>query len=332
MTTPTQKIRSALSPDLNLRTARWSDLEAVAQLILDVCTADGDPTVAVTTDDLRREWQTESFHLETDAWVVETDEGRIVGYEEFAHRYAHAVYNGDGYVHPTFLGRGIGTAMLRAMDERALEEMKLADPDLRAFIRNGMAIGDTIGREMHEHEGYKSIRFSWRMDIELNAPPPAPVWPAGVELRPFALEPHSRAVFEADEEAFSDHWGHTPESFTDWQHRATSDENFDPTLWHIAWEGDQIAGFSLCRYRMGIGWVGTLGVRRPWRKRGLGLALLYHSFGEFHRRGMHTVGLFVDASNPTGATRLYQKAGMHVAHEYAIYEKEYRVGKEPIEE
>jgi ribosomal protein S18 acetylase RimI-like enzyme len=82
---------------------------------------------------------------------------------------------------------------------------------------------------------------------------------------------------------------------------------------------------------MGIGWVGTLGVRRPWRKKGLGLALLLHSFGEFHKRGMKTIGLIVDAANPTGATHLYQKAGMHIASEFVIYEKELRPGREPEE-
>ncbi len=332
MNTQTLKTHPLLSPNLNLRAAQWDDLDAVAQLTLEVCTADGDPTVAIKPEDLRHEWQAEGFHLETDAWIVETNAGQIVGYEEFFNRHAHAFYNGDGYVHPKFLGRGIGTAMLRAMNERALEEMKLADPGLRVFIRNGMAINDTPGRELHENEGYQAIRFSWRMEIELNAPPSAPVWPAGVELRPFALEEHGRAVFEANEEAFKDHWGHTPGNFTDWQNRTVNREDFDPSLWFIAWDGNQVAGVSLCRYRMDIGWVSSLSVRRPWRKHGLGLALLYHSFAEFQRRGMPTVGLFVDASNPTGATRLYQKAGMHAAHEYVIYEKEYRAGKEPTEE
>ena len=95
----------------------------------------------------------------------------------------------------------------------------------------------------------------------------------------------------------------------------------------IAWDGNEIAGFSLNRFGKGIGWVGTLAVRRPWRKKGLGLALLRHSFGEFYKRGMTTIGLGVDASNPTGATRLYQRAGMYVAGEFVMYEKELRAGE-----
>ena len=75
-----------------------------------------------------------------------------------------------------------------------------------------------------------------------------------------------------------------------------------------------------------MGWVSTLGVRRPWRRKGLGLALLQHSFGEFHRRGKCRVGLGVDADSLTGATRLYEKAGMEVHRQYASYEKELRAG------
>ncbi|MCK7537746.1 MAG: hypothetical protein MZV63_45745 [Marinilabiliales bacterium] len=67
---------------------------------------------------------------------------------------------------------------MRALETRARKEMELADPDLRVFIRNGMAIGDTVSREMHEAEGYKAIRFSWRMEITLEGAPRAEV-PAG---------------------------------------------------------------------------------------------------------------------------------------------------------
>ena len=99
--------------------------------------------------------------------------------------------------------------------------------------------------------------------------------------------------------------------------------DFDPTLWFVVKDAGEIAGFSLCwANRFGGPHVGLIGVRGPWRRRGLGLALLHHSFGEFHRRGERRVGLGVDAENATGATLLYERAGMHVHAEEVVYEKE----------
>ena len=97
-------VSTALSTGFNLRTAKWADLNAVAQLIYDVCEADGDTTVAVTPEELRIEWQSSGFNVETDAWLVETKDGRIVGYEEFYNAHAHASLQTDGYVHPEFQG------------------------------------------------------------------------------------------------------------------------------------------------------------------------------------------------------------------------------------
>jgi mycothiol synthase len=303
-------------------------VKAVEKLIYDVCEADGDVTVATTAEELVNEWKSEGFDLERDAFVVETQNGRIVGYEEFFHpKDQYHDLDADGYVHPQFKGLGIGKALLRAVEARAREEMKFAEPDLRVFIRNTIDNKDEQGHTLFKAEGYFPVRYHWRMEIKLQEAPAPVTFPEGIELRPFVKEEHAIAVWEADNEAFRDHWGSHDSTYEDWSRRKFERSDFDPTLWMVAWDGDQIAGFSQNRFRMGIGWISTLGVRRPWRKMGLGLALLQHSFGEFYKRGMTTIGLGVDASNPTGATRLYQRAGMYVASEFATYEKELRPGR-----
>ena len=110
------------------------------------------------------------------------------------------------------------------------------------------------------------------------------------------------------------------------------DELYDPTIWFLAYDGDEIAGGSICRPESwedpGAGWVRSLFVLRPWRRRGLALALLHHSFAEFERRGKPRVGLGVDAENRTGATELYKKAGMRIKRQYDRYELELRPGEE----
>ena len=116
--------------------------------------------------------------------------------------------------------------------------------------------------------------------------------------------------------------------FERWSLQKFDRQDFDPSLWLVAWDGDQIAGFSQNRLRMGIGWVGTLGVRAAWRKRGLGEARLLHSFDNFYQRGIKTIGLGVDASSLTGALKLYESAGMRVLREFKMFENELRPGRE----
>jgi mycothiol synthase len=318
-----------LDPSLSLRPVQWADLNAVAKLIYDVCEADGDVTVATTPEELANEWKKEGFNLERDTFLVETKDGRVVGYEEFGNEVEHVQLYSDGYVHPEFKGLGIGTTLLRAVEVRAREDMKLADPDSRIFIRSTIDNKDEQGHSLHQTEGYVSIRYHWRMEIKLQEPPPAVTLPDGIELRPFVKDEHAVAVWQALNESFRDHWGSHDVTFEEFVHNRFQPTKYDPTLWAVAWDGNEVAGFSINRFRMGIGWIGTLGVRRPWRKKGLGLTLLQYSFGEFYKRGTTTIGLGVDASNPTGATRLYQRAGMYVASEFATYEKELRAGRNP---
>jgi len=322
------KTITRLNPDLKIRAATWADVNAVAQLIYDVCEADGDVTVAQTPEDIEQDWKKQDFSVETDTFLVENLEGLLVGYGEFINVSGHYHLNMDIYVHPDYKGRGIADTMVRSVEGRCRKEIELAEPGLRVYIRSTMDGKDHDMKKAHEAEGYKSIRFFWRMEINLETAPSAPIWPEGVELRPFIREDHSETLWQADNEAFRDHWGSHDSNFEEWSYRRFRDEKFDPSLWMIAWDGDQIAGYSINRYRQGIGWIGTLGVRRPWRNKGLGFALLKHSFGEFYRRGMKTIGLGVDASNPTGATRLYHKAGMYRASEFVTYEKELRPGKD----
>jgi ribosomal protein S18 acetylase RimI-like enzyme len=220
---------------------------------------------------------------------------------------------------------------MRTVERRAREEIALAEPGVRVALQSLIDSRDPAGHELHRSEGYQPVRYHWRMEIVLDGPPPEPQFPEGLELRPFLKGEHDVQVWQAQNEAWRDHWGSHDVSLDEWKRSRFDDPEFDPSLWQIAWDGDDVAGFSLNRYRMGIGWIRTLGVRRPWRKRGLGEALLLQSFGEFYRRGTNTIGLGVDAQNPTGATRLYLKAGMYAASEYVTYEKELRAGRHPDE-
>jgi ribosomal protein S18 acetylase RimI-like enzyme len=172
---------------------------------------------------------------------------------------------------------------------------------------------------------YRAIRASYTMEIELaDAPPAAPAPGGGIEIRAYRLGADEQATYEAQEESFEDHWDHHPQSIETWREFSVKQVNFDPSLWFLAWDGDEVAGLSLNFPERsgdpGYGWVGVLGVRRPWRRSGLGEALLRHSFRALHGRGRRRVRLSVDAESPTGATRLYERAGMRVIRRSNVWE------------
>jgi ribosomal protein S18 acetylase RimI-like enzyme len=161
------------------------------------------------------------------------------------------------------------------------------------------------------------------MRIDLDGPPPEPQWPPGLVAEPF--DPADAHDFHAAlEESFAEEWGHTPETLEAWSKRKLDAPGFDPTLWTVVRDGDQVAAVLTADWKRhgDAGWIAAVGVRKPWRRRGVGEALLLRAFGEFHRRGERAVQLGVDAENPTGATRLYERVGMLVTFEAVVYAKE----------
>jgi ribosomal protein S18 acetylase RimI-like enzyme len=115
-----------------------------------------------------------------------------------------------------------------------------------------------------------------------------------------------------------------PRSFEEWEDGLQARTDFDPSLWWLAYDGDEPAGLLL-GYLMdeSTGWVADLGVRKQYRKQGIGAVLLRHAFAEFQRRGLAAVGLGVDAQNETGAVGLYERVGMSVSRAYRTYEKNF---------
>jgi mycothiol synthase len=290
-----------------------------------------------TYEEYLPEWRTPGFNLETDTRLVLTGEGKIVGcYELWDVNDPPVRLYCWGRVHPDYKGLGIGSNLLAWAEERAGETILRAPEGTRVVLHTHARSLDKEANELFKTFGYRMIRQSWRMVIELNDQPPRAQWPAGIKVRTIKVGQEEIPILQAVREAFRDHWGHVENPFEEdlerWMHWINSDIDFDPTLWFLAMDGDEIAGVSLCRPKISddpeMGWVDTLGVRRPWRKRGLGLALLHHSFGEFYQRGTKKAGLGVDAQSLTGATRLYRRAGMHLdaKHQHDLYEKELRSG------
>jgi mycothiol synthase len=184
-------------------------------------------------------------------------------------------------------------------------------------------------RELHvalERRGFHLVRRSFHMGIDLEGHLVPPEWPSGIDVRTYDHERDELEVYECVQEAFEDHWDSHRYPLEEWRRFNFGAPRFDPELWWLAWAGRELAGVSLNAWHFSgdprYGHVGVLAVRRPWRRRGLGLALLRHTFADFAARGANRVGLGVDGENLTGAVRLYARAGMSVVRRNDIYEKE----------
>ena len=289
---------------MNVRPASSDDFAAIAELFGSVEEAvNGRPS---QLDAFAVDLWLQTISFETNTWLLE-DEGQLVA-GAFAQKFERSG-NSAGAVRPSAWGRGLGSRLIE------LIEGSLADEGAER-IHTWTVAGDTAADDLVRGRGFREVRRFWEMAIELDEEPPEPSVPVDS-----LAEEDAQAFHAALEESFADHWEHEPESFEKWWTRQRRRVNYDLSLWFVIKDRDEIAGVARNEARPPAGWVGALGVREAWRGRGYGRALLLHSFREFRRRGMTRAALGVDAANATGATRLYESAGMHVEQENVVWEK-----------
>jgi len=249
------------------------------------------------------------------AWVDDTDGGRN--------------YTTWGAVHPAWRRRGLGRAILRA-NYRRLREIA-AGHDLAAGVvrRFETWTSETQPGAMAllASEGFTVARYFFEMlrpNLDDVAEFPLP---EGIDVRPMRPE-HYRQVWAAGVEAFTDHWGGMDASEQAFQHYFGGPD-FEPDLWRVAWEGDQVAGhvsnIVMREYNVATGSrravLAGVSVRRPWRGRGLARTLVAQSLVALRERGMAEAVLGVDADNPTGAVGVYEANGFAVSHRQRSYRK-----------
>ena len=332
----------------SIRAARMEDAEEVADLInayYQSIIGEDD----TNPESLRHEWETPDFTLARNTRLVIAPDGKVAGYAQVMDVNKPLVRIFCWVVtHPDHVEKKLDAPMLRWVVATACESMQTRSPEgtrvvlvTQAFYQDQAGIKALLAAE------FNRVRTFFEMRIEMDAPPPAPVWPEGITVRAFKPEEDTRAVALGIQEGFRDHWGFVErpieQRIEQMQHKF-EESGFDPSLWFMAMDatadakagaavsGDQVAGLALCQpntpYDDKLGWVDQLTVLRPWRKQGLALALLHHAFGVFYARGITRVGLGVDASSLTGATRLYERAGMSVVHEFSAFELELRGGQD----
>jgi len=279
-----------------------------------------------THDDVAGAWAAPDFEPTRDAWLVKAPDSALAAYGDLTHA-GHIQHFGFGAVHPLHVGRGLGTYLLRVEEARAREQVALAPRASAVTLAFWISTFNRSAQELVARAGFAPVRRFWRMRLRLGeAALEPPAWPAGIALRSFVPGRDEQPVYAALRAAFADHWSAAIPPFEEWLARYVQREGFDASLWLLATAGEAIAGVALCRPYVEMGWVDDLGVLPSRRRQGLGTALLRAACAEFGRRGERTVGLGVDAANPTGATRLYERAGMQAYQMWDVYQKVLRAG------
>jgi mycothiol synthase len=293
-----------------------ADVPALADLICEAHLADGIDWLP-TVDGLRVELEHQpNFKPAQDLLLAELD-GKLVGATHHAVRVrdGQAVHEQSCWVRSTARRRGIGTALLNWSESRSREaaaEWTGSEPHVLSGWVDEREAGAIA---LLEAEGYGRVRYGFMMVRSLADPIADAPLPDGLELRP-VVEADHRRIWDADSEAFRDHWGamtRTEEDYVGW----FATPEIDTSLWRVAWDGDEVAGsvmpfvFPDENERLGVsrGWLEHISVRRPWRRRGLASALIVDSLRALRERGIGEAALGVDGENVSGALRIYESLG-----------------------
>jgi mycothiol synthase len=307
----------SLPPGYRVRAPAPGDLDAIAEVLVAGDLADTGESV-LEADFVRDQWSRPGFDLAADAFIVVDGADAVAGYGQ-ARREEPAMVESWGVVHPAHRGRGIGAWLLDRLQERA-SELLVGLPAAR--FRHAAGGGDRAAAALLRARGLRPVRHFWHMRIDLAegfgelGPAPAGVRIGGID--PGVDLPAVHAVVEA---AFADHWGHHPEPFDRWALERTGSPGYDPTLWLLATAAGRPVGALTASVSGGRGWVDEVGVLAAARGRGIAAALLRRSFATFAGRGLRQVLLNVDAANPTGATRLYERVGMRVVNRWDLWDR-----------
>jgi len=316
-------------PGVSFRTLRdEADYQHLADILRAAHGADGIEWV-IDAATLRVEHEHRADHDPRRDVVFAEVDGTPVAYGEALREMKGdvAVYYTGGKVRPEFRRRGIGRSLLRRSEARLREiAAHKADAGGRAF---GSWILDNEGgaAPLLLSEGYEAVRFGFGMRRPTLDDLPEVALPDGLEVRPVRPQDH-RAIFDADNEAFRDSWGHgeaTDEDFI----AAYARPDLDTALWRVAWDGREVAGSVIVEiarmenetFGLRRGWLERVSVRRPWRRRGLASALIVSALAGLRDAGMKDAMLGVDSENQTGALRLYESLGFIVRDHMTTYRK-----------
>lgn len=252
--------------------------------------------------------------------------GRMVGYslvESWFEQDGRWVYLTVGWVLPEWRERGIGTAMLR-WGERTARQMAAADHPGEPFeFASNASSTETDTAALLRHEGYYVGYTVLEMALDTAALPPPQPLPAGIEVRPARPE-HYPLIADSMIASYRDEYpGHRFQETSDAADSIAGLEEpvHDPTLWQIAWDGQQVVGLVIPKIEKGRASLYDVSVRPAWRRRGLARALLTRALHAVRQRGVEAIRVNTVAEFPTCAKDLYRSVGFRLVKEFPRYRK-----------
>jgi mycothiol synthase len=219
--------------------------------------------------------------------------------------------------------QGIGRAMLGWAESRqAAKAAALPDTATVPSRMQSYTFGKDAGSiALLEGTGWTRNGHGYEMVRPTLDDVPDLALPDGLEIRSIGTDEASRRrVFDAAVDGFRDHRDEPEATDEDWQ-EFLSDLRQDPSLWLVAFDGDEIAGAVLgkidpeenAHHGRERGVVDEVFTRPAWRRRGLARALIARCLVRLRDRGMSSAYLGVDGLNPNQAVTLYSSLGFEVA-------------------
>lgn len=300
--------------DLTLRRPVKTDADTVLAL-QNRCDIDQTGEADSNIEDLLNDW--EEIDPTQDAWVAFLPSGELVGYTSVLPMGNDIRYIVD--TDPAWEGNELDEHLLSLSEARGAEQV-LARKEAKKVSANVYLVAtNRRGISFVEQAGFRPEKYIFQMRMDVTADLPEPVWPEGVVVRTADLTQDAHTIHQLVQTAF--HLpGRESQPYADWYTFMVRPDIFQPDLWFLAMMGEKTIGVSLCFPYSDIGWVRQLGVLPEWQGRGLGAALLHHSFQELKQRGYTQVGLTVESGRPDSYA-FYQKVGMRLAYQLNEYVK-----------
>lgn len=273
-----------------------------------------------------------------DRTIVAEIDGRVVAYNRFfdwMELDGTRVWLTVGWVLPEWRGHGLGTALLHWAEGR-IRERAAAQPGRWEFAANA---GNTEieATALLRDNGYRAAYTVLEMGLDWDAflagldagsgearsAGGQSLSEVGITIRAGEVE-HAGPIAASVDESYAGEYagGRYAERFDPAAYAAElAGTRYDPSLWRVAWAGEEVAGQVIPRIERGRAEIYEVSVRPAWRRLGVARALLADVLLELHRRDVMVVRLHTMAEFPTRAVDLYTSLGFRTLKEFPRYRK-----------